>query len=141
VIRKAGYVIELFEQPLPRDDLRGLRVVKLFSPFPVILDETVMTGKDAQRASDENLGHGINIKIAKSGIAESKAILRVAKEHGMKLMIGCMTETMIGLSAAIQCATGSNAFDYIDLDAIFFLHHESRYNDIALEGPRFTIGS
>jgi len=138
-IRKAGYAIELFEQPLPKDDVRGLKVVKRFSPFPVILDETVITGDDARRVGEGNLAHGINIKIAKSGIAESKAILRVAQEHGLKLMIGCMTETMIGLSAGIYLATGSNAFNYVDLDAAFLLHHKNRYNDIELKGPRFLL--
>jgi L-alanine-DL-glutamate epimerase-like enolase superfamily enzyme len=139
MIRKAGYAVELFEQPLPKDDLGGLKVVKLFSPFPVILDETVVTGDDARRVAEENIAHGINIKIAKSGISESKEILRVAQEYGLKLMIGCMTETMTGLSAAVYLATGSAAFDYIDLDAVFFLHHKERYNDIALEGPRFVL--
>jgi L-alanine-DL-glutamate epimerase-like enolase superfamily enzyme len=139
VIRKAGYAIELFEQPLPKDDVRGLKVVKLFSPFPVILDETVITGNDAQQVAGENLAHGINIKIAKSGISESMAILRVAQERGLKLMIGCMTETMIGLSAAIYLATGCAAFDYIDLDGAFFLHHKNRFNDIEIKGPRFEV--
>lgn len=138
-IRKAGYAIELFEQPLPIDDLRGLKVVKLFSPFPVILDETVITGNDARLVADENLAHGINIKIAKSGISESREILRVAKEHGLKLMIGCMTETMIGLTAAIYLATGSAAFDYIDLDAAYLIHHKNRFKDIEIKGPRLAL--
>lgn len=141
MIRKAGYAVELFEQPLPKDDYRGLRVVKHFSPFPLILDETVMTGDDARRVVDENLAHGINIKIAKSGITESEVILKVAKEHGLKLMIGCMTETMIGLSAGIYLAAGSAAFDYIDLDALFLLHHRDRYDDIWVEGPHFKLSS
>ena len=141
VIQKAGYAVELFEQPLPKDDLRGHKVVKHFSTFPMILDETVVTGDDARRVADENAAHGINIKIAKSGISESKAILRVAKECGLKLMIGCMTETMIGLSAAIYLATGCAAFDYIDLDAIFLIHHKDQFNDITIEGPRFTLPS
>ena len=138
-LRKAGYAIELFEQPLPKDDVRGLKVVKFFSPFPVILDETVLTGDDARLVADENLAHGINIKVAKSGISESMAILRVAQERGLKLMIGCMTETMIGLSAAIYLAAGSAAFDYIDLDAVFLMHHRNHYNDIRLEGPCFLL--
>jgi L-alanine-DL-glutamate epimerase-like enolase superfamily enzyme len=138
-IRKAGYAIELFEQPLPKDDVGGMKEVMLFSPFPVILDETVITEDDAQRVAGENLAHGINIKITKSGIAESREILRVAQENGLKLMIGCMTETMIGLSAAIYFATGCAAFDYIDLDAAFFLHHKNRFNDIEIKGPRFAV--
>ena len=100
-IQKEGYSIELFEQPLPKDDYQGLKAIKKSSPFPIILDETVLTAFDAQRVAEENLAHGINIKMAKSGIAESASILAIAKRHGLKLMIGCMTETMIGLSAAL----------------------------------------
>jgi L-alanine-DL-glutamate epimerase-like enolase superfamily enzyme len=140
-IQRERFNIELFEQPLPKDDYQGLKAIKKSSPLPIILDETVLTGFDAQRVAEEDLAHGINIKIAKSGIAESAAILAVAKKHGLKLMVGCMTETMTGLSSAIYFAAGAEAFDYIDLDAIFLLHHKNQYNDITLEGPCFMLGS
>jgi len=140
-IQKEGYNIELFEQPLPKDDYQGLKAIKKSSPFPIILDETVLTAFDAQRVAEEDLAHGINIKMAKSGIAESASILAIAKRHRLKLMIGCMTETMIGLSAALYFAAGTGAFDYIDLDAIFLLHHKNQYNDITLEGPCFILES
>ena len=81
------------------------------------------------RAVEAGACHGINVKIAKSGIGESLEIVRVARKHGLKLMIGCMTETMVGLSAAIYCASGSAAFDYIDLDGIHFLHHRNRLRE------------
>ena len=55
-------------------------------------------------------------------------------------MIGCMTETMVGLSAAIYCASGNAAFDYIDLDSIHFMHHRNRHENITIEGPRFVVG-
>lgn len=138
-IQREGFSIELFEQPLPKDDYQGLKAIKKIAPFPIILDETVITGRDAERVAHEDLAHGINIKIAKSGIAESVVILDIAKKHGLRLMIGCMTETMVGLSAAISIALGAAAFDYIDLDAIFFLHHKNHYNHIALQGPHFVI--
>ena len=140
-IQREGFNIELFEQPLPKDDYRGLKEIKKFTPFPIILDETVLTGRDARRVAEEDLAHGINIKIAKSGITESASILAVAKKHGLKLMIGCMTETMVGLSAAIHLATGTDAFDYIDLDAVFLLYHRNKYNNIAVKGPCFSLQS
>jgi L-alanine-DL-glutamate epimerase-like enolase superfamily enzyme len=134
-----GYQIELFEQPLSKDDYRGLREIKKESIIPIILDETVITGQDAQRIVDENLADGVNIKIAKSGIAESRHILEIAKRHRLKLMIGCMTETMVGLSVAIRLAAGTGSFNYIDLDAIFLLHHKNCYDDIRIEGPHFEL--
>ncbi|MHC4929710.1 MAG: hypothetical protein ACYTFU_08540 [Planctomycetota bacterium] len=54
-------------------------------------------------------------------------------------MIGCMTETMLGLSTAIYCAMGSGAFDYIDLDSVHFLHHRKPYQDISIDGPAYHL--
>lgn len=139
-IRKKQYPVDLFEQPLPKHDLAGLRTITEAALLPIILDESVESLLDAARAAEAGACHGINVKIAKSGIAESLEIVRLARAHGLKLMIGCMTETMVGLSAAIYCAAGSAAFDYIDLDAVHFLHHRNRYRNITIEGPRFVIG-
>ena len=85
------------------------------------------------------LAHGFNIKVAKSGVMESAAILALARKHGLKLMVGCMTETMIGLSAAINLAAGTDAFDYIDLDSVFFLYHKKRFGNLSLQGDCFVI--
>jgi L-Ala-D/L-Glu epimerase len=137
---RAGIAIELFEQPLPKDDYRGLQDIAGRSPIPIILDETVFTAEDARKAAENGLGQGINIKVAKSGIAGSRGILEVAQKHGLRLMIGCMTETMTGLSAGIQIAAGTGAFDYIDLDSIYFLHHRKNYGTIRITGPEFLIG-
>jgi L-alanine-DL-glutamate epimerase-like enolase superfamily enzyme len=107
--------------------------------MPIILDETVFTGEDLERAVSEDLCHGVNIKIAKSGIGESFKIFNIAKQHGLKLMMGCMTETMVGLSAGISFASGLGGFDYIDLDSIHLLHHKNRYDRITIKGPTFMI--
>ncbi|OPX97399.1 MAG: L-Ala-D/L-Glu epimerase [Syntrophorhabdus sp. PtaB.Bin006] len=138
-IDRAGYRIELFEQPLPREDYRGMRSIRHASPIPVILDETVLTGEDAQRVVDEGLADGVNIKVAKSGIRESRLILDIAQRHRLSLMIGCMTETMVGLSAGIHLAAGTGVFDFIDLDSIYFLYHKNRYGTIQMQGPCFTV--
>ncbi len=140
-VEKHNVRIELFEQPLPKDDQQGFAELYRRSPVPIILDEAVVTEDDAQRVAEKHLGHGINIKIAKSGIRGSAAIIAVAKKYDLKLMIGCMTETMVGLSAAVNLAAGTGIFDYIDLDAVFLLHHKNRYNDIELEGPSFVLNA
>jgi len=109
------------------------------SSVPIIADETVFSPDDCKRVIDEQLAHGVNIKIAKSGIADSQEILRLAKKAKLKLMIGCMTETMVGLSAAICFAAGTSAFDYIDLDSIHFLHHKNSYNGLTIKGRSYDI--
>jgi L-alanine-DL-glutamate epimerase-like enolase superfamily enzyme len=138
-LAKARIDIELFEQPLRKDDFRGLRQIRRRGAAPVILDETVFCRKDCRRVIDEDLADGVNIKIAKSGIAESAAILQLAKSAGLKLMIGCMTETMVGLSAGIRMAAGCGQFDFVDLDSIHFLHDRRRHDGIAVEGCRYVL--
>lgn len=138
-IKKNGYRIQLFEQPLKKNDFKGLKFIKKHSPIPIILDETVFTNKDLEYAIEHNLADGVNIKIAKSGIGESARIMQTAKKHNLKLMIGCMTETMAGLSAAIYFSAGTNAFDFIDLDSVYFLHHTNQYDNILIKDSGFTI--
>jgi len=105
----------------------------------VILDETVFDADACRRVIDEGLGDGVNIKVAKSGIAGSAAICKLARAAGLKLMIGCMTETMVGLSAGIYMAAGTGAFDYLDLDAAHLLFNGRRWGDITIAGPRYLF--
>ena len=138
-VNRKEYPVELFEQPLKKDDHRGLKELAGRAPLPIILDETVFSRQDMEIAIGEGLGHGVNIKIAKSGITGSLAIIDLAKRHGMKLMAGCMIETMTGLSAGIRMATGTAAFDYIDLDSIHYLRHAKRSGRIMIDGPIYRI--
>ena len=140
-LEREKLAIELFEQPLLKDDFAGMKRLRGRSRVPVILDETVFCAADCRRVIDEDLGDGVNVKIAKSGIAESREILKLARRAGLKLMIGCMTETMVGLSAGIYLAAGTGAFDYIDLDSVHLLFHHNRYGDITLAGDRYRIES
>ncbi|NLX04531.1 MAG: hypothetical protein GXY33_05250 [Phycisphaerae bacterium] len=138
-IEKHQYKIELIEQPLPKGDYDGLAYVRDRSPVPIILDETVFDTEDLAAAVRYGLGDGINIKFAKSGIAESADMIKMARKHRLKLMVGCMTETMVGLSAGIFCAAGTGDFDYIDLDSIHFLHHRNNFDPIKIDGPQLII--
>lgn len=76
---KRNYPLELVEQPLPKDDYAGLRVLTRELPIPVILDESVRCMDDLDRALEMNACDGINIKLAKSGIAETGRILKAAR--------------------------------------------------------------
>jgi L-Ala-D/L-Glu epimerase len=137
-LEKNKIPIQLFEQPLGKKDFAGYRRIRGRCPMPIILDETVFDYRDLERVIDQDLGDGINIKFAKSGISESARMIRLARKHGLKLMLGCMTETMVGLSAGIYCAMGTGAFEYIDLDGVYFLHHRNHYDQIQIDGPEFV---
>lgn len=138
-LEKRGVVVELFEQPLPKEDLRGLSLVRERIRVPVILDESVFSVQSLRRAIDSGACSGINVKLAKSGISESRRMIEMARREGMRLMVGCMVETMTGLSAAIYLACGTAAFDFVDLDSVHFLHHRKRYKDISIQAPYFRI--
>ena len=140
-LSKAKIAIELFEQPLRWDDYAGLKRIRGCADIPVILDETVFDADACRRVIDEGLGDGVNIKIAKSGIAGSAAICELARTAGLKLMIGCMTETMVGLSAGIYFAAGTGAFDYVDLDGVHFLFARRRYGPIVIAGDEYILES
>jgi L-alanine-DL-glutamate epimerase-like enolase superfamily enzyme len=133
------FPIELFEQPLKKEDYKGLREVGKRSPVPIILDESVFAESDLKYAVEEGLCRGINIKIAKSGISESLKLYNLAKKHGLSLMMGCMTETMVGLSAGIHFAAGTGGFDYIDLDAVHFLSHPGTWGSIRIDGSKYHL--
>ncbi len=138
-IEKNNYRIQLFEQPLKKNDYKGLKFIKKHSTIPIILDETIFTNKSLEYAIEHDLADGVNIKIAKSGISESAKIIRTAKKHNLKLMIGCMTETMTGLSAGIYLSSGTGMFDFIDLDSVYFLHYTNRYDNILIKDSGFII--
>lgn len=138
-IEERRFKAELFEQPLRKDDFSGLKRLKRNIPLPLILDETVFKAKDLEYAIDEKLCDGVNIKIAKSGIYESAEILQLAKKNKLKTMIGCMTETSVGISAAINFACGKHAFDYVDLDSTHFLFQQKFSDHIKVEGPVFRM--
>jgi L-alanine-DL-glutamate epimerase-like enolase superfamily enzyme len=139
-LEKASIDVELFEQPTQRNDYKAMKIVYKNSPVPIIADETVFCADDCRRVIDDRLAHGVNIKIAKSGISESFRIMRLARRAKLKLMIGCMTETMVGLSAGINLAAGTDAFDYIDLDSVHFLHSRKRYGRITVCGCCYHFG-
>ena len=71
----------------------------------------------------------------KSGIAESLEIISIAKAAGRKLMIGCMLESEIGLAASIALASGTGAFEYVDLDGHLLVKYPMPPTAFIAEGP------
>lgn len=113
----AGAPVELLEQPVPAEDLDGLAAVTRECQIPVIADEAVLDAASALRIAAMGAAHGVNIKVAKSGLVEATRIIAVARAGGLKLMLGCMMESLLGIGAALHLAAGTGAFDYLDLDS------------------------
>jgi len=107
---------ELFEQPVVKHDLVGMKFVKEHTSVPIAADESVFTSSDAIRIVQTGCADLINIKLMKSGIVESLDIAAIARSAGIGLMIGCMLETRLGLSCSVHLAAGLGGFSFIDLD-------------------------
>ena len=140
-LEKRAFPVECFEQPLPKADFRGFKEIRKERAVPVVLDESVISSEDLKRGIGDDLCDGVNIKVAKSGISESRRIYEMAKKCGLKVMAGCMIETMVGLSGGIYFAAGTGGVDFIDLDAIHFLYHKHRYGTVTVDSLWYHIGT
>lgn len=104
--------VEFIEQPLPREDRDGARRAFEKSELPLIADESCITEDDVERCV--GLFHGINIKLVKcGGLAAGRRMALRARELGLKVMAGCMTESTVGISALAQLLP---LLDYVDMD-------------------------
>ncbi len=109
--------VELVEQPLPKNSLRELSILRNISEIPIILDESVMNIRDIVEVLIQNSCDGINIKLMKfGGIRRACTACEIAKALNLKLMIGCMLETKVSITAA-ACIAARYDIDYIDLDS------------------------
>jgi L-alanine-DL-glutamate epimerase-like enolase superfamily enzyme len=109
--------VEFIEQPLPAADREGARRVFAESALPIIADESCVTEADVDRCAD--LFHGINIKLVKcGGLAAARRMIERARQLGLQVMIGCMTESTVGISALAQLLP---LVDYADMDGAALL--------------------
>lgn len=109
--------VEFLEQPLPADDWSGHRRVFEQSALPIIADESCQTEADLPRCAGHF--HGINIKLMKcGGLTPARRMIRQARSLGLKAMVGCMTESSVGISAIAQLAP---LLDYVDMDGALLL--------------------
>jgi len=109
--------VEMMEQPVPKADWDALAAVTRGSSVPVIADEAVIDAKAALRVATTGAAHGVNIKLAKAGLLGALQIIQIAQAAGLKLMLGCMLESLLGIGGALHLACGTGAFHYLDLDA------------------------
>ena len=109
--------VEFIEQPLGKDNLDGMREVFAHSKLPIIADESCISESDVEKCQGHF--HGINIKLVKAGgITPALRMIQEAKALGMKTMVGCMTESSVGISAIAHIAP---LLDYVDMDGAMLL--------------------
>jgi L-alanine-DL-glutamate epimerase-like enolase superfamily enzyme len=112
--------VTVLEQPLPPQDLDGLAAISAAADIPIIADESCKTVADIPPLVGKV--DGINIKLAKcGGLREALRMISVARAHDMMVMVGCMIESSLGITAA---AHFTPLVDIVDLDGAALLAND-----------------
>jgi len=137
--RLAEYDLEFIEQPLAVDDVEGyfwlkekLRVQKV--NIPIFADETAKTSHDVPKLSGAI--DGVVVKTMKSeGIREALRMIHTARAHDMQIMLSCMVESSVGVTAAAHLAP---LCDYADLDGPLLIKNDP-YRGLKYDGVKITL--
>ena len=122
------------EQPMPKEMIEETAWLRERSPLPIIADEFLQRLPDVKRAAEAY--DGINIKLMKStGMHEAYKMAVLAKSMGMKVMLGCMTETSCAVSAASQLAP---MVDWADLDGNLLIANDI-FDGMKIVNGKLTI--
>ncbi len=109
--------VQFIEQPLPADKWDDYRRVCAKSALPIIADESCIVESDVEKCA--GLFHGINIKLVKcGGLTPARRMITRARQLGLQVMVGCMTESTVGISAIAQLLP---LLDYVDMDGAVLL--------------------
>ncbi len=109
--------VEFIEQPLPADQWDPMRDVRQQSALPVIADESCIVEADVAKC--DGAFHGINIKLVKcGGLTPARRMIQEARQLGLQVMVGCMTESSVGISAIAHLLP---LLDYVDMDGAVLL--------------------
>lgn len=126
--------IELIEQPTPAGVHECLPRVREERIAPIIADESCVGYKDVLNCA--GAFDGINIKLSKcGGIRRAVQMIHTARSAGMQVMLGCMVETSVGISAAAHLGP---MVDYIDLDGHLLLANDP-FEGLGGAGGRLTL--
>ena len=140
IARGLGVALECFEQPCARDDLEGMAHVTALAGCPVIADESVKTMHDLERIVAKKAATGVNLKLVKhGGLIEAGRIGRAARRAGLKIMVGAMVETRLGLAAMAHAARALGDVDFVDLDTALLLKWDPFVGGYVLEGETLTL--
>ncbi|PKA99875.1 L-alanine-DL-glutamate epimerase-like enolase superfamily enzyme [Flavobacteriaceae bacterium MAR_2009_75] len=112
--------VEFLEQPLHAEDWEGMEKVMHASVLPVVADESCIVEADVEKCGLHF--NGINVKLTKcGGLTPALRMIKKGKSMGMKVMVGCMTESTVGISAIAQLLP---QLDYVDMDGPLLLKED-----------------
>jgi L-Ala-D/L-Glu epimerase len=137
--RLADYDLELIEQPLAVDDVEGYfwlkeRLNSLRVTIPIFADETAKTSHDVAKLAGAI--DGVVVKTMKSeGIREALRMIHTARAHDMQVMLSCMVESSVGVTAAAHLAP---LCDHADLDGPLLVKNDP-YRGLRYDGARIFL--
>ena len=137
--RLVDYDLEFIEQPLAVEDVEGYFWLKeklqaQRVPIPIFADETAKESKDVPKLA--GAVDGVVVKLMKSeGICEALRMIHTARAHDMKIMLSCMVESSVGVTAAAHLAP---LCDYADLDGPLLIKNDP-YQGLRYEGAKMTL--
>ena len=130
----APYNIEFVEQPIAPRDLSGLKLVRENVPVPIIADESCVTVEDIPRLAE--CVDGVNFKLMKSnGMTNVLKMIHVARAHNLRVMIGCMIESSLAITAAAHLTP---LVDYADLDGNLLIDNDP-YVGVVVEHGKLVL--
>src|SRR5258706_2591273 len=137
--RLAEYDLEFIEQPLAVDDVDGyfwlkdrLRAQRI--NIPIFADETAKNSHDVVKLASAI--DGVVVKTMKSeGIRETLRMIHTARAHDMQIMLSCMVESSVGVTAAAHLAP---LCDYVDLDGPLLIKNDP-YRGLKYDGAKVTL--
>lgn len=130
------YGLEMIEQPLAKDAIEELGLLQSQTAIPIVADESVQTVSDVVRLADAGVS-GINVKLMKAGgLTPALRLIRLARERGMRVMLGCMVETSLGTTAMAHLM---GLADWFDLDAPMLISNDPFSGVSYAPGARITI--
>ena len=126
--------IVMVEQPMSKDRLDDIAWITERSPLPIFADESIQRLRDIP--SIKGAFTGINIKLMKcTGLLEARKMITYARAEGMKVMLGCMTETSCAVTAAAHLSPG---IDFADLDGNLLIAND-RFHGMTVESGLITL--
>jgi L-alanine-DL-glutamate epimerase-like enolase superfamily enzyme len=115
VLKELG--VEFVEQPLPKENWEGMKILKEQSVLPLLADESCVKESDVDRCAGHF--HGINIKLTKcGGITPARRMIKRARELNLQVMVGSMNESSIGTAAIAHLLP---SIDHVDMDGPLLL--------------------
>lgn len=139
--RLSAFDIQYCEQPVAAWDFEGLAAARSLGAIPIMADEALFDEHDAMRLVTTGACDYFNIKLAKSGgIHVALKINALAEATGIKCMVGCMTETRLGLTAAAHLVSSRGNIVFADLDGADMLREDPVVGGMVYgEGGRIMV--